>query len=50
MAEQGRDVLVVAHGFFNFMVGRALARQGWRKVEEGGYNYWAASRFEPPRR
>ena len=49
LAASGQDVLVVAHGFFNFMVGRALARHGWRRVEKGGYGYWAASRFEAQR-
>ncbi len=29
-AQQGDDVLVLAHGFFNTMVGRSLRRRGWR--------------------
>jgi broad specificity phosphatase PhoE len=50
LAAGGQDVLVVAHGFFNFMVGRALRRQGWRRIENGGYRYWASKRFEMSRR
>lgn len=44
------DVLVVAHGFFNAMIGRALKRRGWRCTRDGGYAYWSARRFEAPRR
>jgi broad specificity phosphatase PhoE len=46
LAAGGQDVLVVAHGFFNTMVGRALTRQGWRCTADGGFRYWAARRFE----
>ena len=46
LAAGGQDVLVVAHGFFNYMVGRSLRRQGWRCVEKGGFRYWSARRFE----
>ena len=46
LAEGGQDVLVVAHGFFNTMVGLALRRRGWRCVEDGGFRYWSARRFE----
>jgi broad specificity phosphatase PhoE len=46
LAAGGQDVLVVAHGFFNGMVGVALRRQGWRCVDDGGFRYWAARRFE----
>ncbi len=45
-AGQGRDVLVIAHGFFNAMVGLALSRRGWRLVDNQGYRYWASRRFE----
>lgn len=44
-ADQG-DVLVVAHGFFNTMVGLSLQRHGWRLVENDGYKYWSMRRFE----
>ncbi|MGH7024367.1 MAG: histidine phosphatase family protein [Caulobacteraceae bacterium] len=46
MAATGQDVLVLAHGFFNAMIARALRRRGWRCTVNGGYGYWAARRFE----
>lgn len=46
-AGQG-DVLVVAHGFFNFMIGRALKRRGWRRSVNQGYRYWRHVRWAPP--
>ena len=45
-AGAGEDVLVVAHGFFNAMVGRELRKLGWRCVSDQGYRYWCAQRFE----
>lgn len=45
-ASQGHDVVVLAHGFFNFMVGRALRRRGWRVADSQGYKYWSMRRFE----
>lgn len=44
-AEAGKNVLVLAHGFFNTMVGRELKRIGWRSIEGRGYRYWSARRF-----
>lgn len=49
-AGEGREVMLIAHGFFNFMIGRALAARGWRRTLEQGFGYWSARRFEPPRR
>lgn len=46
MAAGGHDVVVLAHGFFNFMIGRALRRRGWRLAASEGYRYWSARRFE----
>jgi broad specificity phosphatase PhoE len=46
LARDGQDVLVVAHGFFNTMIGEALKRQGWRCTEDQGFRYWRARRFE----
>jgi broad specificity phosphatase PhoE len=43
------DVVLIAHGYFNFMVGRALAAQGWRRTLDQGFQYWSVRRFEPPR-
>ncbi|MDQ2860179.1 MAG: histidine phosphatase family protein [Pseudomonadota bacterium] len=48
LAAGGEDVLVVAHGFFNGMVGGALKRKGWRCTLDQGYRYWSARRFEAP--
>jgi broad specificity phosphatase PhoE len=49
-AAGGGDVVLIAHGYFNFMIGRALVAQGWRRTLDQGFQYWAARRFEPPRR
>jgi broad specificity phosphatase PhoE len=50
LAAGGQDVLVVAHGFFNTMVGLALEKRGWKCVEKrGGFRYWATRRFEMSR-
>ncbi len=46
LAAGGQDVLVVAHGFFNTMVGMSMAKLGWRCTLDGGFKYWAARRFE----
>jgi broad specificity phosphatase PhoE len=46
LAGSGEDVVVLAHGFFNFMVGRALVRRGWRLTSNQGYKYWSNRRFE----
>ena len=48
LAEDGRDVLVVAHGFFNTLIGRSLQRKGWKLVENQGFKYWSMRRFERP--
>ena len=45
LAAQGQDVVVLAHGFFNFMIGRALKRRGWKLVHSEGYKYWSMRRF-----
>jgi broad specificity phosphatase PhoE len=48
LAAGGEDVLVLAHGFFNNMVGDALRRQGWKCVEDQGFSYWSMRRYEKP--
>ena len=45
-ADSGKRVLVLAHGYFNMMVGRELKKRGWRLVENRGFKYWALRRFE----
>lgn len=44
-AGEGRDVLVLAHGFFNGMIGVELTRRGWRCVRDRGFRYWSARHF-----
>jgi len=46
LARDGQDVLLVAHGFFNGMIGEALRRRGWRCTQDQGFYYWKARRFE----
>ncbi|WP_282008577.1 histidine phosphatase family protein [Brevundimonas aveniformis] len=45
-AAQGDDVLVLAHGFFNGMVGMELTRRGWRCTRDRGFQYWCGRKFE----
>ena len=44
-AGEGTDVLVLAHGFFNGMVGMELTRRGWRCAKDKGFKYWSQRRF-----
>jgi len=46
LAAGGGDVLLIAHGFFNFMIGLSLKRHGWSLVENQGHQYWSSRRFE----
>lgn len=46
LALSGEDVVVLAHGFFNFMVGRSLRRRGWRLTANQGWKYWSSRTFE----
>jgi broad specificity phosphatase PhoE len=45
-ADNGENVLVVAHGFFNQMMALELRGLGWRLVSNNGFKYWATKRFE----
>jgi broad specificity phosphatase PhoE len=45
-ASEGHDVLVLAHGYFNHMVGRRLKAHGWRLAENQGFKYWSQRRYE----
>jgi broad specificity phosphatase PhoE len=49
LAGQGQDVLLVAHGFFNTMIGLELRRKGWRCVCDRGFKYWSTRHFERSR-
>lgn len=45
-AEEGQDVIVFAHGYFNHMVGKRLKADGWRLVHNQGFKYWSQRRYE----
>lgn len=45
-AGEGQDVLVLAHGYFNHMVGRRLRADGWSLVHNQGFKYWSQRRYE----
>ena len=45
-AETGQDVLVLAHGYFNHMVGKRLKAAGWALVHNQGFRYWSQRRYE----
>ena len=46
-AQAGQNVMLVAHGFFNVMIEKALIARGWtRTLHEGGYRYWSIRHFE----
>ena len=46
LAAGGENVVVLAHGFFNHLIGRSLRKLGWKLVESEGYRYWSMRRFE----
>lgn len=46
LAAGGDNVVVLAHGFFNHLIGRSLKKLGWKLVESEGYKYWSMRRFE----
>lgn len=46
LSQDGRDVLLVAHGFFNVMIGNALQARGMKKTLDQGFQYWCVKRFE----
>jgi broad specificity phosphatase PhoE len=47
LAAQG-DVLLVAHGFFNTMIVRALKARGWSYAANQGWKYWSVKRLKRP--
>jgi len=46
LAADGENVVVLAHGFFNHLIGRSLKKLGWKLTESEGYKYWSMRRFE----
>ena len=47
LTANGQDVVVLAHGFFNHLIGRALRQRGLNLVESEGYKYWSIRRWRP---
>ncbi|MEL7486506.1 MAG: histidine phosphatase family protein, partial [Pseudomonadota bacterium] len=46
-AAQDGDVVLCAHGYLNWMIGRRLRSEGWRLVEHnGGNRYWSWRIYE----
>jgi len=45
-AEKDGIAVLVAHGYFNAMVGRMLSRQGWRKHGRHRAKFWNAVTYE----
>jgi broad specificity phosphatase PhoE len=45
IAGTGQNALVLAHGFFNWMIADALKARGWTKVVDEGHGYWSIKRF-----
>ena len=48
LSQNGQEVLVLAHGFFNTMIGLALQKRGLKKTLDEGFKYWCVKRFERP--
>ncbi|MEM8986604.1 MAG: histidine phosphatase family protein [Pseudomonadota bacterium] len=42
------DILLCAHGYFNWMMDRVLRGRGWRRTHNGGNHYWAWRSYEWP--
>lgn len=46
---QDGDVLLCAHGYFNWMLDRILRGRGWTRIaREGGNHYWSWRAYAPP--
>ena len=45
LADSGQNVLVLAHGFFNWMIADALKKRGLTKLLDQGHGYWSIKRF-----
>jgi len=45
LSANGQDVLVLAHGFFNWMIARSLVKKGLVKLVDEGHGYWSVKRF-----
>lgn len=45
-ASEGGDVLLMAHGYFNFMISLELVKAGYGQTCEQGFKYWGCRRYE----
>jgi broad specificity phosphatase PhoE len=45
LSDTGQNVLVLAHGFFNWMIADALKARGLTKLVDEGHAYWSIKRF-----
>lgn len=45
-AKGGDEVVLMAHGYFNYMISRELKRSGYVKTHEQGFKYWGCRRYE----
>ena len=48
-AAQDGEVLLCAHGYFNWMLDFVLRGRGWRRLHNGGHNYWSWREYEKPK-
>ena len=46
VARRGDDVLVVAHGFFNSLIGMELRKLGWKLAKGRGWRYWSTRYYQ----
>lgn len=47
-ADNGGDVVLCGHGWFNHMMARELRRRGWIKIKGGGATFWDHKTFASP--
>lgn len=45
-AQTGEDVLLLAHGYFNWMISLELGKLGYSQTCEQGFKYWGCRRYE----
>jgi broad specificity phosphatase PhoE len=45
-AREGLDVLLLAHGYFNWMISKELKKRGYVSTLEQGFKYWSCRRYE----
>lgn len=48
LSQQHERVLLIGHGFINYLIARELRAQGWRGPKKPGRRYWEYSVYRPP--